>query len=44
VPDVLGGAWHVQAREIGPGLTALALRTAPVEGARRARAPRRRAG
>ena len=44
VPDVLGGAWHVQARSIGPGLTAMALRTAPVEGARRPRAPRRKAG
>lgn len=44
VPDVLGGAWEVRLREVGPGLTAVALRTAPREGTRRARAPRRRSG
>lgn len=42
VPDVLGGAWEVRACPLGPGLTALALRTAPRETPRR-RAPRRRA-
>jgi hypothetical protein len=42
VPEVLGGAWEVQARELGPGLTALALRTAPQEDAvRRSRTPGR---
>lgn len=40
VPDVLGGAWEVRLREVGPGLTALALRTAPREGDAR----RRRSG
>lgn len=35
VPDVLGGAWQVREQPIGPGLTAMALRTAPRdEGAR----------
>ena len=42
VPDVLGGRWEVQARPVGPGLTALALRAAPEETATRSR--RRRAG
>lgn len=42
VPDVLGGAWEVQARGLGPGLTALALRTAPRQDAvRRTRTPGR---
>lgn len=27
VPDVLGGEWEVDARAVGPGLTALALRS-----------------
>lgn len=31
VPDVLGGTWQVQARNVGSGLTALALRTLPEE-------------
>ena len=44
VPDVLGGQWEVQARRVGPGLTALQLRAAPREQVRRRRAPRRRAG
>ncbi len=44
VPDVLGGAWEVRRRDVGPGLTALALRTAPRPAARPARAPRRRSG
>ena len=44
VPDVLGGAWEVRRREVGPGLTALALRTAPREEPRATRAPRRRSG
>ena len=43
VPDVLGGAWEVRAVPLGTGLTSLALRTAPREGSRRPRAPRRRA-
>ncbi len=42
VPDVLGGRWEVQSRPVGSGLTALALRAAPEEGAARSR--RRRAG
>ena len=37
VPDVLGGAWEVRRREVGPGLTALALRTAPVAAVRTGR-------
>lgn len=44
VHEVLGGAWEVRASALGPGLTSLALRTAPREGARRSRAPRRRTG
>lgn len=44
VPDVLGGAWEVRTRAVGPGLTALALRTAPREGVGRARGRRRRTG
>lgn len=36
VPDVLGGAWQVRASSVGPGLTALALRTAPQDGRRTA--------
>ena len=35
VTDVLGGAWQVRTAGVGPGLTSLALRTAPREGARR---------
>jgi hypothetical protein len=42
VPEVLGGAWEVRARELGPGLTTLALRTLPGgEPARRTRTPGR---
>lgn len=40
VPEVLGGAWEVQERQLGPGLTALALRT--TSGARPPRRRRRR--
>ena len=29
VPDVMGGAWEARAREVGPGLHAVALRTTP---------------
>lgn len=44
VPDVLGGAWEVRTTALGPGLTSLALRTAPRDAVARARRPRRRAG
>ncbi len=40
VPEVLGGAWEVQERDLGPGLTALALRT--TSGSAPARRRRRR--
>lgn len=42
VSDVLGGAWEVRTATLGPGLTSLALRTAPREGERRRRGRSRR--
>ncbi|MDP9434595.1 MAG: HNH endonuclease [Actinomycetota bacterium] len=41
VHDVLGGAWEVRARPVGPGLTALALRTVREQAPRRTRTPAR---
>ena len=41
VPEVHGGAWEVRASALGPGLTALSLRTAPQDAVRRTRTPAR---
>lgn len=39
VPEVLGGAWELRADRLGPGLTTLSLRHAPVDVVRRTRTP-----
>jgi hypothetical protein len=41
VPDVLGGAWQVEVRDLGRGLHAVALRAAPREAPSRHRGARR---
>ena len=44
VPDVLGGTREVRTRAVGPGLTSLALRKAPLPSEQRATRRGRRAG